>query len=170
MENNNNGTLLAELIEKNYELIKKAELISIALFLTGFICYLFNIPGTNFILIIGSVLTAFTFFLQVFKIVEFEDFESFNILGSIAITNFIFRLNFMSLSVSMMAMLGFVVDSEKAIILLTVGSSTLIIILIVSLFAKIQEKSKVYDLKFYLRILTCLFFLAYLAVDKGIIK
>jgi hypothetical protein len=170
MENNSNGTAITELVEKNYEILKKVERVSILVFLLGFIFHILKINGTDFILIIGAVLTAIVFFLQAFKIVEFENFESFNVLGSPVFTNFIFKLNFISLSVSMMAMLGFVIDFPKGNVMLTVGGFTLIVILILTLFANIQEKSKIYNQLFYLRILICLAFLVYLGVNKGFTK
>jgi hypothetical protein len=115
-------------------------------------------------------LTAIVFFLQAFKVNEFEDIEPLNVLGSFAFINFIYKLYFISLSVSMISMLGYVIDFKNGNSMLVVGGCTLLILLVLIIFSKIEGKSKVYNQKFYLRLFACIAFLTYLAVNKGIIK
>ena len=69
----------------------------------------------------------------------------------------------------MISMLGFVIKFHN-ISMLACGGFTLIIVLLLSLFAQMNDKTKVYDLKFYLRLLICLGLLTYLIIDKGIMK
>lgn len=170
MENNTNGTTISEIVEKNYGLIKKLELISILIFMIGFICYELMIPDTKIIFILGVVFSAISLFLQAFKMIEFEDYESFNVLGSIPFVNFNYKLYYFGLSVSIMSLLGFVIEFQKGNVMLVAGGGTILAVLLFALFAKIQNKSRVYDLKFYLRIVICIAFLVYLALDKGIVK
>jgi len=169
MGNKTLGSMLTAFVEKNAELVKKAETISIAIFAIGFICHLLKIPNLDFIVIIGIIFTAIVFFLQAFRVIEFENYESYNSLGSIGFMNFIVKLYFFSLSVSMMSMLGFVIKIHN-FSLYVCGGGTLIVVLILSLFSQMADKSKVYDLKFYLRLLVCLGLLAYLVMDQGVMK
>ena len=170
MENNTKSSEITVFVDKNLGLIKKMELISFAIFLIGFICFESNISNSNYILIIGSILTAITLFLQAFKTIVLEDFESYNILGASTFINFIFKLYFFGLSVSFISLIGFVLDFKNGNTFAVCGGSTLIIILILTFFSKIQDKSNIYDLKFYLRIIVCLLFLGYLIYNKGIMK
>ena len=64
----------------------------------GILFYAMQITDYNFILIIGSILTAISLFLQAYKIVEFEDLEAYNLLGSLGFINFISKLYFFSLT------------------------------------------------------------------------
>jgi hypothetical protein len=161
---------LVDFVENKYDLIRKLELISFLIFLIGFSLYELKVADSNIILIVGIIGTVIFLFLQAFKIIEFEDLESYNLLGAITFINFIYKLYFLSLSVSLMSLLGFVIEFKKGNTMAVVGGFTLIIILILTFFSKIQDKSKVYDLKFYLRILICLFFIGFLAAEKGIMK
>jgi hypothetical protein len=170
MEENINAPGLTGFVEKNHAIIKRMELISFVIFIVGFLLYELNVDDSNIILIVGILATAISLFLQGFKMIEFEDLESFNLLGSISFINFFYKLYFFSLSVSLMSLLGFVKEFKKSNTAAIVGGSTLIIILILTFLSKIQDKSKVYDLKFYARIFICLLFLTILAIEKGIIK
>lgn len=170
MEENKNVPGLVGFVEKNYVLITRMELISFMIFIVGFLLNELNVADSNIILIIGITATAISLFLQAFKMIEFEDLESYNLLGTIPFINFLYKLYFISLSVSLMSFLGFVMEFKKSNTAALVGGGTLIIILILTFFSKIQDKSKVYDLKFYSRILICLLFLTILAIEKGIIK
>jgi hypothetical protein len=170
MEENFNAPGLAGLVEKNYALIKRMELISFVIFVIGFLLYELNVAHSNIVLIVGTIATAISLFLQGFKMIEFEDLKSYNLLGGISFINFLYKLYFFSLSVSLMSLLGFVKEFKKGNTAAIVGGSTLIIILILTFLSKIQDKSKVYDLKFYTRIFICLLFLTILTIEKGVIK
>jgi len=163
-------TPLMVFAEKNYNAIKKAEAYSILIFAIGFICYVLKVPKTDFILITGAILTATTFYLQGYKVYEYEDLESFNGLGSVIFINFFYKLYFFSLSVCAIAMLGFVIKFPFWKMMSFWGGITLIAVFILTFFSKIKDKSRVYDLKFYVRLLVCVGLLIYLAYVKGIVK
>lgn len=160
-------------VEKHFNLIRKLELISFVIFIAGFLLYELKVDDSNIIFIIGIISTAVFIFLQAFKIIEFENldsYNSYNILGDISFVNFIYKLYYISLSVSVVSLLGFVFDFRKGNTMAAVGGCSLIVILILTFLSKIQDKSKVYDLKFYLRILICFIFLGILVIEIGIIK
>ena len=161
---------LIDFVERNFDSIKKLELIAFVIFIIGFLLYEFKVSNSNIILVIGIISTAISLFLQSFKMIDYEDLESYNLLGSIPFINFLYKLYFYSLSVSMLSFIEFVYTFKKGNTFAFIGGTTLITVLILTFFSKIQNKSKVYDLKFYFRILICFLFLGILAVEKGIIK
>lgn len=91
MEENINAPGLVGFVEKNYLLIKRIELISFVIFILGFLFYELNVANSNIILIVGIIATAISLFLQAFKMIEFEDLESYNLLGAISFINFIYK-------------------------------------------------------------------------------
>jgi len=108
MEDNTKSSAIIGFVDKNIGLIKKIEMISFSILSFGIIFYVLQITDYNFLLITGSLLTAISLFLQAFKIVEFEDFEPYNLLGSLGFINFIYKLYFFSLSISSLSMIGFI--------------------------------------------------------------
>jgi hypothetical protein len=115
MDNDVKSYALVDFVDKNYELIKKTELIFFIILIVGFICNYLMIPNSSFILVIGAILTAISLFLQAYKMVEFENLESLNILGSLGFINFTYKLYFFALSVSSLSMIGFVHTFIRAI-------------------------------------------------------
>lgn len=161
---------VSEFVEKNYNFIKRLELISFAVLVLGFIFYQLKMNDLKVIFVVGILLTAISLMLQSFKLVEFQDMEAFNILGSIGFVNFLYKLYFLSASISIISLLGFILNFQQGNIFAILGGSTLTIVLILTLFSRIKNKSVVYGFKFYLRILICLFFIGILAFEKGLLK
>lgn len=160
---------LVDLVDRKYDLIKKLELISFLILLTGYLVHMKS-HSSDIILIVGIVLTAFFLFIQSYKIVEFENYEAYNVLGSIIFVNFINKLYFFSLTVSTTSLLGFVIDFKKGNTLAIIGGTSLIVILILTFFSKMIDKSRIYNVRFYLRILISLLSICILAIERGIIK
>jgi hypothetical protein len=129
-----NAPGLTDFVEKKYDLIRKSELISFTIFIIGLILYELKVADSNAVLIVGAIATAISLFLQAFKMVEFEDLESFNLLGAISFINFIYKLYFLSLSVSFMSLLGFVIEFKKGNTMACIGGISLIIILVLTFF------------------------------------
>jgi len=167
MDENKNSWLF-DFVERNYDLIKKLEIISFTIFVIGFLLIESNVPDSKIILVIGIIATGIFLYLQAFKMIKFDDSESSNVLGKTGFINFIYRIYYFSLTASVFSLLGLIIEFRNGNPFVKVGGSTLIIILILVFFSKIQEKSKVYDFKFYLRIIICFFFLWILLAEKGL--
>jgi len=161
---------LTAFVEKNYDLIRNLEFISFLIFITGFTLYEFKVTGSNVILIAGVISTVIFLYLQSFKMIEFEGSEAYNTLGSFPVVNFIFRLYYYSLCVLLISMLGLAFDINKGIAFSIVGGISLAAVFILSLFSRMKDKSKVYDLKFYFRMIVCFIFLGILLAEKGVIN
>jgi hypothetical protein len=162
MEKKSIGVTIAAIVEKNINKLKLFEKISLAIFTIGFILVVLKQPNTGIVLIIGSIMTALTYFLYAYVVVETEDLETTGILNSLGMINFLYKLMYFSLSISALAMLGLVVHFKKTNSLMVLGGSTLLVILILSLITKIKDRSVIYNKLFYIRIVTCLLLLAYL--------
>jgi len=167
MVSNQNSPTLTDFVEKNYELIRKVELYSEVLFIIGFILYKLQVPQANLVLILGIICSALSCFLQAFGHFEPGSNESPGILGTIGFLNFILKLYYFSLSVSIMALLGFVIDFKKGNSMIAPGGITLLLALIFTFFARFENKSKLCDSRFYLRSLICLGFIVYMVLTKG---
>lgn len=164
MANKNTNVQLSEFVNKHFENIKTIEKISLVTFFIGFVFFLMKQTNLYFILIIGSLLTAITYFLFAFKIVEIENLETTGILNSIGFINFIYKLTFLSLSISFISMIRFVINFENPVHF--IGGVTLIIILFLSLITTLNDRSVLYNSTFYLRIGICLSLLGYLTMIK----
>lgn len=152
--------------------IKRSEIVSSVIFLSGFLLYILKFTESGYVLITGSLLSAIVYFLHAFIPLEFdqiEEGETSNALGTLGFTNFLYKLYFIGLSMSMISLMGFVIDFPKGNPMLVCGGGTLIIVLILVSFSKIKWKIKVYDMKFYMRLFVCLIVLALYAFEKGII-
>lgn len=164
MANKNTNAQLAVLVNKHFEKIKTIEKISLVIFFIGFVLFLMKQTNLNFILIIGSILTAITYFLCAFKVFETENLETTGILNTISFINFVYKLAFLSLAISFVSMIGFVIKFESPMHF--VGAATLIIILFLSLITTLNDRSVLYNSTFYLRIVICLLLLGYLTMTK----
>jgi len=167
MSDNNKKSFILNFVDKNYEQIQSVELVSFSILVVGLLCFLLKIPNSIVVLVLGSVTTAISLFLQSYKVVEFEKLESFNVFGSIGFINFVYKLYFLALTVSSFSIISFVFQKRNPMAL--VGFVSLVIVLLFSLFAKVQDKTKVYDFKFYIRIAIGLFILVILAITQGIV-
>jgi len=156
--------LFSTFVNKNYNTIKTVERYSIAIFLLGLIAYMLKMPYARSILIVGSALATITFLMQTKKVFIFEDIESLNILGSRRFINFIYKIYYFAIAISVFAMLGFVFELKNKFMFLMNGALFLLIILILVFFSKIKNKNLVYDFDFYIKLLVCLGILMYLAI------
>jgi hypothetical protein len=155
---------LAELVGKHFDKIKFIEKVSLLIFFSGFVLFLFKQANLNFVLIIGAFLTALTYFLCAFKVVETENLETTGILNTLAFINFVYKVTFMSLAISYVSMIGFVIKFDNPMHF--IGGVTLVITLFLSLITSLNDRSVLYNPAFYLRILICLGLLGYLTITK----
>jgi hypothetical protein len=61
-------------------------------------------------------------------------------------------------------MLGLVISFKNTNSLIIIGGLTLFIILFLSLITKLNDRTRIYNSIFYIRIITCLLLLTYLAI------
>ena len=164
MTNKNASAQLAELVNKHFDKIKTIEKVSLLIFFTGFVLFLMKQTNLNFVLIIGSMLTALTYFLCAFKIVETENLETTGILNTISFINFVYKMTFISLAISFVSMIGFVINFDNPMHF--IGGVTLLVTLILSLVTRLNDRSILYNSAFYVRIFICLLLLVYLTMTK----
>jgi hypothetical protein len=164
MTNENASAQLAELVNKHSDKIKTFEKVSLLIFFIGFVLLLLKQTDFNFILIIGAVFTGITYFLSAFLVIKTESLETTGILNTISFINFIYKLTFLSLAVSFVSMIGFVINFDNPMHI--IGGGTLLVTLVLSLMTKLNDRSILYNSAFYLRIVITLGFLVYLAMTK----
>lgn len=167
-----NSSPIADFIDKNYALIQKLELTSFGILLLGYLLFELNIEGFKSVFLLGIGITAVLLILQSFKTFELKDeelieLEAKDALKSHAIKIFINKLYFISLAVSCISLMGFIFEFEKLKTQLYVGGGTLLVVTFVSIFIQMENKSKIYDLKFYSRILICFIFLGILVAKNS---
>jgi hypothetical protein len=171
MEENNSKFNLTDFIEKHLSKLKFLEIISILIFIIGLILLASNNPDLNIIFITGCILLGITYFFFAYSVVDFENLEPTGVLNSFGMILFLYKLNYLSLAVASVAMLGLVIDFPNGNPLLVISSFTLIIILIISLITQVNDRSKIYNLIFYLRIIICLVLLSFLGlIEYNILK
>jgi hypothetical protein len=163
MENNPQKSNIADFVAKYPSLIMNLEKISVLTLIIGLILYLLKLKDTGFILVIGAILTAITYFLSAFQVVEIENLETTNILNSIGFINFVYKLTYLGLSIAILASAGLVIKIAPISTMITVSTVTLVIALTLSILTKINDRSKIYGISYYSRLIACLLLLFYLA-------
>jgi tetratricopeptide (TPR) repeat protein len=154
---------LVEYLSKHPRLIPTSEKISVSILVIGLILYLLKIENTGFVLITGSVLTALTYFLSVFQSVETEETETTGILNSAGIINFIYKLYYLNLCLTAIITLGVVIKTFPFLkMLTTICIIFLSIVFIISIITKINDRSRIYNSAFYIRIVPAILLLIYL--------
>jgi hypothetical protein len=166
MENETSKSSLGDFVSKNSNLIQNAEKFSVAILILGLILYFLGVKNTEFILIIGSVCTAIIYFLFAFLVIEIENLETTGILNSPAFINFVYKLTFVGLSIAAIAIQGLVLKNSDFSTIITVGGFTLTMALILSAITKLNDRSKIYNMIYYLRIISTILILFYLANNK----
>ena len=127
------------LLAKYPSLIMNLEKISVFTLFIGLILYLLKLKDTGFILVIGAILTAITYFLSAFQVVEIENLETTNILNSIGFINFVYKLTWLGLSIAILASAGLVIKIAPISTMITVSGLTLVIALTLSILTKIND-------------------------------
>jgi hypothetical protein len=163
MENENQLPLLTVLVEKNKQALRKAELISVFALVLGFILHLLKLEGMDLVLIIGSVATAVIYFLNSYALEDLSDLETDGILNSAGFILFMYKLTFLSLAMASVCLLKLVINLPFARTIMDVGGLTLVITFTISLITKINDRSKIYNTVFYLRVVSALLVLVYLS-------
>ena len=163
MENESSRPVIAEMVEKNIQLIKKAEIITLMILVLGLVTHFLGKKDLEFILIIGSVSTAIVYFLLAFSIVNLEDLETTGTLNSAGFVNFIYKLTFLSLSIAAISLLSLSINNQIFETAFTVSGLTILLVLILSMFSKINEGSNIYNSVFYIRLIVALIILLSLA-------
>jgi len=161
MKRQNSTKTLIEFVINNQGIIKKFEVISLLIFFAGLTLFVLGRNNLNFLLILGSILTSICYFLFAFNIVEFENYETTGILNSFAFINFIYKLTYLSLSITAITMIRLVVEF-KSLPLIFISGLNLIIILFISSVSISRDKTNLYSLNFFLKIIVALLLLLYL--------
>jgi hypothetical protein len=164
MENQSSSPNLTVFVSKHRNLLKYSEIISVSIFVIGFILHLLEIKNTNNVLLLGSIITALTYFLYAFKINEYENLETTGILNSTGFINFIYKFTYLSFFTLSIAAAAIILKSNSDSTMLIVSGISLLFILIVSLFTKINDRSRIYNFYFYIRIVPAIILLIYLAI------
>ncbi len=163
------GSSIRMFVERNCDLLKKIEGFSIAAFLLGFSLSIGKVTGGNVLLVAGAVFSGILFFLRSYEVFEIENADSWSF-GGIVRMNFASKLGYISMSVGMVAMLGFVFDSFKVNSVLIASGGSLIIVLGIILFTKIKEKQKGFANTLIGKIAVCIALLIFLGIKRGLIS
>jgi len=159
METYNFSPNLTNFVSKHSALLKNVEIISVLIFVIGIIMHFMAIKNADIVVEIGSVLTAITYWLLAFKIVEVEDIEVSGNLNSSGSIRFIYKLTFIAYFLLYIAFATQILNSHLSEILLFVTGATLIFMLIISLLTKGIDRSKIYNFSYYLRLISALILL-----------
>ena len=163
MENTPQKSNIADFVAKYTSFIMNLEKLSVLNLIIGLVLYFFEIKATGFILVIGAILTAITYFLSAFQIVDIENLETTGILNSTVFINFVYKLTFLGLSVATFASAGLIIKTAPISTMINVSGLTLVFVLIISILTKINDRSKIYGISYYSRLIPCLLLLIYLA-------
>lgn len=155
---------IGKLINEHFDKIKILEKISLLIFFIGFALFLLKQPDYNFILIIGTGLTALTYFFCAYKHFEVENHETTNFLNSVNFINFVLKLTFWALAVSYISLLDLVIPFENPAYI--IGGGTLSIVLIISLITAAIKQNAFYNPAFFIRIIIPLLLIGYMASTK----
>ncbi len=163
MENTPQKSNIANLVAKYPSLILNLEKLSVLILMIGLVLYFLEIKDTGFILVLGAILTAITYFLSAFQVAEIENLETTGILNSTAFINFVYKLTYLGLSIGTFASAGLIIKSAQVSTMIIISGLTLVFVLIISILTKINDRSKIYGISYYSRLLPCLLLLFYLA-------
>jgi len=168
MENHTSSSNLTGFVSKHPNLLKYSEIISVSIFIAGFILHLLEIKNTDNVLLLGSIITALTYFLYAFEIVESENLETTGILNSSGFINFIYKLTYLSFFTLFIAAAAIILKNNLDSTMLIVSGTSLLFVFIVSLLTKINDRSKIYNFFFYLRIVPAIILLIYLVINYSV--
>ena len=163
MENNPQKSNIADFVAKYPSLIMNMEKISVLTLIIGLILHFLDLKDTGFVLVIGAIITAITYFLSAFQIVEIENLETTNTLNSIGFINFVYKLTYLGFSIATLASAGLVIKAAPISTMINISGLTLVIVLILSILTKINDRSKIYGIAYYSRLIPCLLLLFYMA-------
>jgi hypothetical protein len=166
METENSNRILNKLVEQHLSKIKVLERISYAIIIFGIIIFVLKQPYSSYILVIGAILFALCNFLYAFSVLDYENIETTGFLNSIGFILFIYKLTYFSISIAAISLIELISKYKTAQFVYFAGS-TLIFTLIISLITKINDRSKIYNTEFYIKIVICLLFLGYLTAIKN---
>jgi len=154
--------VLTNFVSKHPDLLRNFEIISLAVFITGFILHLSGMKNTDNVLIFGSVLTALTYFLFAFQIHESENLETTGVLNSHAFINFIYKITYLSYFTLFIGAAALILQKGSSWAVIAASGILLFSILIISLISKINDRSKIYNFAFYVRIVPFITLMIYL--------
>ena len=155
---------LSGFVSEHTKLLKYSEIISVSIFVTGFILHLLEIKNTDNVLLLGSITSALTYFLFAYKIIDSENLDTTGILNSPGFINFIYKLTYLSIFTLFIASVAVILRNNSDLTMFLVSGTSLLFIFIVSLLTKINYRFKIYNFFFYLRIVPAIILLIYLAI------
>ena len=153
---------ISEYLSKHPDLVPTSEKISVLILLIGIILNFLEIKNTDIVLITGSILTAITYCLATLQSVDTGDLETTGILNSLGLINFIYKLYYISLVITALVTLVFVINFPLIDVMIKISVIALTIVLIISVITKINDRSKIYNSVFYVRIVPAILLLIYL--------
>ena len=163
MENETSGSGLTDFVKKCANLISTSEKVSLTILTIGLILYFNKVQNTGFVLIAGSGLTAITYFLFAFKPVDVDNEGATGIISSLGFINFTYKLTHLAMSIAAAGFSGLVIKSFPLDTIISVSGITLILVLALSLAAKFNDRNKVYNSVYYLRVVISILAVAWLA-------
>jgi len=159
METYNFFPSLTNFVSKHPILLKYIEIISLLIFAIGIIMHFMAIKNGDIVVEIGSVLTAITYLLLAYKLVEVENTEASGKLNSSVVIRYIYKLTYIVYILLFIAIATQILKSKISESLLSVTVFTLIFVLIISLLTKGIDRSKIYNFSYYLRLVPALLLL-----------
>ena len=159
METYNFFPSLTNFVSKHLILLKYIEIISLLIFAIGIIMHFMAIKNGDIVVEIGSVLTAITYLLLAYKLVEVENTEASGKLNSSVVIRYIYKLTYIVYILLFIAIATQILKSKISESLLSVTVFTLIFVLIISLLTKGIDRSKIYNFSYYLRLVPALLLL-----------
>jgi len=165
METEQKKPFIIDFVNNNLDKIKIVETVSIIILFVGLILHFLKVSNIDFITIIGSVLLAISFFLQSFKISEYNEIEKEEKSNTKGIVQFVNKLIYMSLAIASVAIIG-LVSNFRSLQLVIIAGGTLIICLILIIFNKIENKFKIFPISLMLKIVIAILILSYIYLLK----
>jgi hypothetical protein len=122
------------------------------------------IKNADIVIKIGSVLAAQTYWLLAFKLVEVENKKALGKLNSSIVIRYIYKLTYIAFFLLFIAIATQILNFNISESLLSVTGLTLIFVLIISLLTKGIDRSKIYNISYYLRLIPALLLLLVLFI------
>lgn len=142
--------VITKLVNKYIDKLIWAERIGIALMFIGAVLF-YGLQAKN-TLVFGGLLLAVIYFLMAFKSIDMRNMDEIDSMKSLGILFFVYKLAFISLSISMIGILFATLGVNGFMMQCMVGGSSLVLILVYQLI----NRSKLLDKIFVLRILIVL--------------
>lgn len=151
--------VIAKLVNNHMNKIIWAERIGIALiFIGAVLLYGLQLKNT---LVVGGLLLAVTYFLMAFKRIDIRNVDELDSMKSLGILFFVYKLAFISLSISIIGILFAILGKDGFMMQCLVGGSSLVLILIYQLINRYKLLDKIFVLRILLVLMVMIIVLVY---------